>query len=266
MQQFLVKHAVFTVSDLDQYLSTQGAGKTNTRKALLTYYRNKGLIVPVRRGLYMTVPAGEDPDESPVDPYLIAAKLQPDAVLSYHTALEFHGKAYSTFNTLYYTTRLKIPPFEFRNFKFISVLVPRNLRLKDRDYFGVVFRNRSGVELKVTTLERTLVDVLNRPDLAGSLEEIWRSLESIEFFDLDQVVEYVRLLNNATTAAKVGFFLEQHQETLMVDEAYLKTLRRLRPDQHHYFDRGKRKNSFFVKNWNLLVPQEIVRKTWGGVK
>jgi len=266
MQQFLAKHAVFTVSELDQYLSTQGAGNTNTRKALLTYYRNKGLIVPVRRGLYMTVPAGDDPEKSPVDPYLIAAKLQPDAVLSYHTALEFHGKAYSTFNTLYYTTRLKMPSFEFRSFKFTSVLVPRNLRLKDRDYFGVVFRNRSGVELKVTTLERTLVDVLNRPDLAGSLEEIWRSLESIEFFDLDQLVEYVELLNNATTAAKVGFFLEQHQETLMVDEDHLKALRQLRPEQPHYFDRGKRKNSIFLKDWNLLVPPEVVSKTWEEVK
>ncbi len=154
----------------------------------------------------------------------------------------------------------------FKNFKFISVLAPRNLQLNDRDYFGVFFRNRSGVELKITTLERTLVDVLNRPDLAGSLEEIWRSLESIEFFDLDQVVEYVQLLNNATTAAKVGFFLEQHQETLMVDDTYLKTLRRLSPEQPHYFDRGKRKNSIFVKNWNLLVPPEITHKTWEEVK
>ncbi len=87
MQEFLAKHAAITVSDLEQYLSTQGTGKTNTRKALLTYYRNKGLIVPVRRGLYLLVPAGEDPEISPVDSYLVAAKLQPDAVLSHHTPL-----------------------------------------------------------------------------------------------------------------------------------------------------------------------------------
>lgn len=266
MQEFLAKHAVFTVSDLDQYLSTQGTGNTNTRKALLTYYRNKGLIVPVRRGLYLSVPAGEDPETSPVDPYLVAAKLQPDAVLSHHTALEFHGRAYSTFNTLYYTARHRISQFEFRNYKFISVQVPQNLQLMEKDLYGVVFRNRSGVELKVATLERTLVDLLNRPDLAGSLEEMWRSLESIEFFDLDQVVDYVGLLNNATTAAKVGFFLDQHRETLMVDETHLKTLHRLRPDQPHYFVRGKRRNSLFVKEWNLLVPAEIMHETWREVE
>ena len=63
MRQFLAKNAVFTVSDLDQYLFTHGANKTNTRKALLTYYWNKGLIVPVRYSLYMSVSAGEDPEK-----------------------------------------------------------------------------------------------------------------------------------------------------------------------------------------------------------
>ena len=66
-----------------------------------------------------------------------------------------------------------------------------------------------------------MVDVLNRPDLSGGWEEIWRSLESVEFFDFDKVVEYALLLGNATTAAKVGLFLEQHREPLMVEEKHL---------------------------------------------
>ena len=35
--------------------------------------------------------------------------------------------------------------------------------------------------------------------------------ESVEFFNLDRVVEYALLLKNATTVARVGFFLEQHR-------------------------------------------------------
>jgi len=107
--------------------------------------------------------------------------------------------------------------------------------------------------------------VLDRPDLTGSWEEIWRSLESVEFFDLDQVVEYVLLLENATTAAKVGFFLEQHKETLMADDAHLNPLRSLRPRQPHYFVRGKRKGCQWVKDWNLLIPVEILNRSWGEV-
>jgi hypothetical protein len=55
------------------------------------------------------------------------------------------------------------------------------------------------------------------------------SLESVEYFDLDQVGEYALLLGNATTTAKVGFYLDQHRESLMVDDKDLRALRKHRP-------------------------------------
>ncbi len=110
-----------------------------------------------------------------------------------------------------------------------------------------------------------MVDVLNRPDLSGGWEKIWRSLESVEFFDLDKVVEYVLLLGNATTAAKVGFFLEQHRDPLMIEEKHLKSLHNLRPQQPHYLDRDKRKSGRLVSEWNLAVPQEVLERTWAEV-
>jgi predicted transcriptional regulator of viral defense system len=121
------------------------------------------------------------------------------------------------------------------------------------------------MDLRVTSLERTLVDVLDRPDLSGSWEEIWRSLESIEFFDLDKVVAYALLLKNATTGSKVGFFLEQHRETFMVEERHLKPLREQRPRQPHYLDRGKRESGVLVSGWNLVVPKAVRQRTWGEV-
>jgi len=265
LNEFLSQHVVFTVNELDSFLSIRGSGKPNTRKSLLTYYRKQGRIIHVRRGLYATVPLGSDPTSSPVDPYLVAAKMSKDAVLAYHTALEFHGKAYSAYTNLHYVSRYKSLPLRFQSHEFTCTLVPHLLRVKSKEMFGVNSHKRSGVELQVTNLERTFVDVLDRPDLTGSWEEIWRSLESVEFFDLDQVVEYVLLLENATTAAKVGFFLEQHKETLMVDDAHLNPLRSLRPLQPHYFIRGKRKDCQWVKNWNLLIPVEILNKSWGEV-
>ncbi len=125
--------------------------------------------------------------------------------------------------------------------------------------------DRSGMEVRVTSLERTLVDLLNRPDLSGGWEEIWRSLESVEFFDLDKVVEYALLLGNATTAAKIGFFLEQHREPLMVEEKHLESLHGLRPRQPHYLDRDKRKSGRLVSGWNLVVPREVFERTWAEV-
>lgn len=262
MNEFLSRYAVFTVKELDSFLSLQGSGKVNTRKSLLTYYHNQGRIMPIRRGLYATVPLGGNRSASPVNPYLIAAKMSDDAVLAYHTALEFYGKAYSVTMKLHYMSARRSLPLRFQSHDFIRVPVPHFLLNKGKQMFGVTEHTISGVKVRVTNLERTFVDVMDRPELTGSWEEIWRSLESIEFFDLDQVVEYVLLLENSTTAAKVGFFLEQHRDTLMVDDAHLKPLRNQRPRQPHYFVRNKRKNCLFVKEWNLLIPTEILNKSW----
>jgi hypothetical protein len=103
---------------------------------------------------------------------------------------------------------------------------------------------------------------LDRPELGGGWEEIWRSLESVEFFNLDQVVEYTLLLRNRTTAVKVGFFLEQHRETLMVNDSHLDALRNLRPKNPHYMIRTSRKPGRLMANWNLVVPAEILNRSW----
>ena len=140
--------------------------------------------------------------------------------------------------------------------------MPSSLRRQGQEMFGVTCHKRSGVDLRVTNIERTLVDVLDRPELTGSWEEIWRSLESIEFFDLEQVVTYTLILENATTAAKVGFFLEQHREVLMVEETYLNPLRERLPRQPHYLSRSQRKDCQWVKEWNLMIPHGILNKSW----
>ena len=109
------------------------------------------------------------------------------------------------------------------------------------------------------------MDVLDRPDLAGGWEEVWRSLESVEFFDIDQVVRYSLLLENATTCAKVGFFFDQHREALMVGERDLQALRDARPRQPHYMDRTRRTRGRLVEDWNLVVPDEVLERSWGDV-
>lgn len=264
LNRFLARHPVFTVDELDRYLHDRGSRNTNTRNSLLAYHRKQGRILRVRRGLYATVPWGTDAASMPVDPYLVAAKMTEDSVLAYHTALEFHGRAYSAHWRLVYVSAGRSLPLTFQSHEFRGAPTPLPLLAKGEAMFGVTRHDRFGVALRATNHERTLVDVLDRPELSGGWEEIWRSLESVEFFDLDQVIAYTRLLGNATTAAKVGFFLEQQREPLMVEEAHLEALRELCPRRPHYLTRGRPKGCRWVKDWNLMIPAEILDRSWGG--
>jgi len=264
-EMFFRKHPVFTGEEFNDHLSALGGTGPRTRESLLNYHRRTGHVILIRRGLYAVIPSGADPDSYPVDPFLIAARLTADVVLSHHTALEVHGYAYSIREHLTYLASRPVPPVIFRSHVFCGVKLPQALCRAGKEDFGVITVDRAGLEVRVTCLERTLVDVLDRPDLSGSWEEIWRSLEAVEFFDLDKVVAYALLLGNATTIAKVGFYLEQHRESLMVEESHLKPLHDHRPRQPHYMDSSNRKSGKLVANWNLVVPVALFERTWGEV-
>ena len=259
---FFRKHPVFTGKELAAHLSSLGEVGERTQEVLLAYHRKTGRVILVRRGLYAVIPSGANPDSYPVNPFLIATKLTPDAILSHHTALEFHGMAYSVHTHLTYSASHPLAPLTFRAHVFRGTRFHQATLGLGKEHFGVSTAELSGQKLRVASLERTLVDVLDRPHLSGSWEEIWRSLESVEFFDLDKVVGYALLLRNATTGAKVGFFLDQHRETLMVEDRYLNALNDMRPKQPHYMSRSKRKPGQFVSKWNLVVPREVLERSW----
>ena len=92
-----------------------------------------------------------------------------------------------------------------------------------------------------------------------------RFTASVEFFNLDMVVEYTLLLNNATTAAKVGYYLDQHREELMVEDRHLQPLWEMRPRQAHYLDRNRRESGSLAADWNLVIPAEITERSWAEV-
>ena len=71
------------------------------------------------------------------DPFLLASKMTPDAVLAYHTALEFHGRAYSAFQEFTYLTRTATRPAEFRGNTFRPAAFPKSLLEKNQENFGV---------------------------------------------------------------------------------------------------------------------------------
>ena len=264
-EAFFRQHPLFTWKELAAHISSGRRVGPRTQEALLAYHTRAGRLARVRRGLYAVVPPGADVDAHPIDPFLVASKLTDDSVLAHHTALEFHGRAYSAWRHLTYLAGRPPEPFNFRSHVFRGARFPEALVRSGNQRFGVLTAERAGMPVRVASLERTLVDALDRPQLSGGWEEVWRSLESVEFFDLDKVVKYALLLENATTASKVGFFLEQHRAGLMVEEGHLRALSDRRPRQPHYLDRSRRQTGKLLPMWNLVVPTEVIERSWAAV-
>lgn len=264
LDEFFALNKVFTFKEFKlAYLTAHPSFINSTLYNLLAYHQKQGHIMRIRRGLYYSVPKGADPYHCHVDSFLVASKMAEDAVIAYSSALELHGKLHSIQSRLVYLTKKRImASFDFHEVVYQAVAIPLALKNAHQETFGVESMDRLGQKILVTSLERTLVDILDRPYLCGSWEEIWLSLESIEYLDMDQVVKYALLLDNSTTIAKLGFFLETHREELMIPEHYLEELRKHCPANPHYMDRNQNEPQKMIPKWNLVVPQSLINRSW----
>jgi predicted ABC-type ATPase len=130
------------------------------------------------------------------------------------------------------------------------------------DFGGdVLVRPHAGGECRVASLERCLVDLLHAPQHGGGWEEIWRSFDMVGFLDLGRVVDLTLRMQSALTAARVGFFLEQHRQAWMVEETHLQALRQHAPAQPRYLD-PRRESGTMVRRWNLVVPEHVLKRRW----
>ena len=262
-KRFFASHPVFTVAEFDQFLENVGIKTEHNRKRLLSYHRQQGHLILVRPGLYGVVPSGAEAGTYPLDSYLVAARLTPDSIIGYHSALAYHGVAHSLLDErLVITKHPFVKPFLFRGITYRTVRPPQAIVEKRQESFGVEQQERQGEAVRVTGLERTLVDCLDRQRLGGGWEEIQRSYETVPYLDLESVIHYALLLRNATTIATVGYFLQVQEDRWMVTAKDLDRLRTHRPNQPHYLGRRREERGRLVKEWNLVIPNRIFDRNW----
>jgi predicted transcriptional regulator of viral defense system len=252
-EAFLTSHSLFTREELAAVLRGRGRAAA-TVDSHLARWRRQGRIERVKKGVFVRL----DPARPGIvaDLAALASRMAPDAAVAYHTALEVHGYAQSVFEKLTFVTWTKAKPISFQGRRFVPVRPRAPLLAAHRGERWVERLDRAGVEIRLTSLERTVADVLDRPDLAGGTEEVWRSLLSVPALDPGPLEDYVALLGGRTLAAKVGFFLEHRREELVVPAALLDRLRARVPRAPVFMDR--RRKGRLVARWALIVPADLL--------
>jgi len=259
-EAFLASHPLFTREEFAAVLRDRGRTRATVDSHLARWHR-LGRIIRVKQGVFVRVGAPDGAQESPPDFIAIASRMALDAAVAYHTALEAHGLAQSIFERLTFATWTKTKPSMFQGRRFVPVRPGAPLFAVNHGERWIERVERSGIEIRVTNLERTVVDVLDRPYLAGGVEEVWRSLGSVSALDPGPLEEYVTLVGSRTLAARVGFFLETRREELVVPAGLLERLHGRAAGAPTYMDRRRRGR--LVSSWALIVPVGLVRDDRG---
>lgn len=262
VEQFFYEHPVFRHEEFALFKSTMGAINPTSVKAALAYYVNVGRIKNVRRKLYAVVPPNQTVDSVLIDPYLVAGKVTEDAVIGYHSALELLGVAYSSFGQFTYITQQKSKPFDFDGHWYQSVASLLALQKKQAVDIHVDTINRQGVDIRVTNAARTFVDVLDRVELCGGWEEVYRSVNSLAALNIDQVIDYCLMLDNTRLNAKVGYFLSQREDAFAVTEQQLAPLLAGKPKVAQYIPGSATEQFQLIKPWNIYLPLSVINQSW----
>jgi predicted transcriptional regulator of viral defense system len=259
IRSFLESNPVFTLDELRRHFSIQNGGREASD--IIQHNKKMGRLGMIKEGLYYAIRPGQNDQTAPVDAFLLASKLAPDAVLAYHTALDLLGFGHSEFNSYYCFSNRFRPALRFRKDHFRVVLTPDKLQKKSQELLGTEKIERLGIKLLVTGKERTLVECLEKPQNCGGFEETYRSLEKVPYVQPDILLNYLDLREQKNLYARVGFFLEQHREDLHVDETLLRQLADNVPAQPVYW-LPQRKGGVLMKPWNLIVPEAVRDRSW----
>lgn len=249
------------VFDRAEYAHAVGrAPNDRVVSAMLDQHLRAGNLVRIARGVFASVPKHADAKTWSVDRFLAASKLRRGGVIGYHSALELHGYAYSEGFEVQVIAAGQPLTLQTAGVTCRFVRPPKGTLSTD----AVAAVDRLGVLVPVTTLERTLADLFDRPDLAGGGEELLNSLDLVPRVEASKLQAHVAAIGNATAAGLCGWWLETAATRLRLPAAAVDALRPLAPKQPRYALGAGPGAAKLVSGWNVLVPPELAERRFEG--
>ena len=236
---------IFTLSDL----SDASGRSVSSLSSMLQRWQKQGLTMQIRRNLYCMVdPVSGQPT---VSKYEIGSHLASSAYINYHTALEFHGIAHQPFNEAMVSCKSRITPFSFDGTDYHIF----------QDKLGTVgvVTPKGNPLVRVTDLERTLIDCFDRIDRAGGIEELQHCMESVVLLDENKLSDYLKLYNKSFLYQKTGFLLEQIKDRVHISDEFINACRVMGKNHVKWLTNSDESDTF-IKEWQLYVPQLITNE------
>jgi predicted transcriptional regulator of viral defense system len=227
-------------------------GGTDAANALIYSYKRKGLIKSVHRDLFVTVSL--ETNQPAVSRFTIASNAAPDAAVTHHSAFEYYGYANQVLFEMYVASGTR-----FRSFEFDGIL-----------YLRVPKRIDQGIEMKdggirVTGIERAVIDSIKDFERIGGLEELLRCLELVPYLSADKLSEYLKAYDMGVLYQKTGYILSHFKDALYLPSSFFEYCKSMVPRAKRYLWNGlQRETHILDSDWGLYVPVDLLSATREG--
>lgn len=213
----------------------------------------KGRLIRLKRGLFCIQPLGTTRPGYSQNWLLIAKALAGDNpyFISHYSAMQLQGMTGESIQTIFISMSEQHRPPQHLQIPIRFVTVPK------KRFWGLEEKWVTQ-EAKVWTSdrERTIVDTLDRPDLAGGISEITRGLWMVrKDIDFLKLISYAKRLDSYAAAKRLGFIMEK----MGIGQA--KEIEKLRDftkesSSYAFLDPTIGKTGRYADRWHLRINQD----------
>jgi predicted transcriptional regulator of viral defense system len=221
--------------------------KASAIRELLSDMTKRGLLMRLKEGVYHIIPYEQNADFFMPDWHLIAEHLVNDAehYIGYYSALQIHN--------------LITQPSLKEQIVVSKQLRPSEIKIKDVP-FQFIYHNEkhffgakkiwvdSFNKVMCSDLEKTIIDCLFKPDYAGGIVEIARTIYiSKEKIKYNVLLEYAKKFSSQAVIKRLGFLLEILEiNTNIIDE-----LQKLKTASNIVLDTELPKTGKRISRWSI---------------
>ena len=222
MEDFYLSRALFRTYEIKDDFANE-----RSMQVKLKALTENGRIEKIKNGLYA---------------------LFENACVAYHSALEFHGLGNQMFSEVQVFTEKRYNPFMYNGleYKFFSYTAK-----------GGIMRLEQNAEIVVTDLERTVVDCIDRIDLAGGIEELVTALNGITHLDEQALLTYLKEYNKKFVYKKAGFLLSLLKKDLL-SQNFFDICKQNCSIKLEDISENKKMPRKTDKYWGLMYPEKLI--------
>ena len=244
---------IFRLKEVQKILHSDEASSRNFIRRLV----NRGVATRLKPGLFILVPYELGKEAEYIgNPFVVAREIMggKDYFLSHATAMEIHGGVTQPQLVVYVTTLKPRRSITAQGIEF------RFIHSQKKYFFGIIdYWVTKQEKVRVSNLERTIIDGLRQPEYCGGLTEVakgfWMRHQDV---NLNRLISYAIKIDVGAVIRRLGFLLELYKIgtyedweilSLHLTETYVR-LDPLLPSE------GK-----FLRKWRLQLnvsPEELL--------
>lgn len=234
----LSKNKTFTFKDVIEIVNDK-----NIALKTIQNYLSKGYIKKIKRDLYSAV--SFETTDIIANKFDIASSITATSFVSHHSAFEFYGYYNQVYSYVDVSSITKFNSFEFDDNFYIYT------RAIDDSFVNTI----DGV--RVTSIERTIVDCINSSGKKCELEEILNCISSITYISFDKMLIYLESLGNKILYKKVGIIMSLFKKQFDIPESFFDTCHKVSDSIKGYFENSHKEALTYNSEWKIFIYKNI---------